>query len=148
MEKDIIILTCSAKHSGYCVAGIDLDSNEWIRLVATDDLDTNEIPKSFMVYSDFTRCRPLDVVSVDIIEEIPGDIQPENVLVNLRKKPIFKSRITPNQLEDFISSDRYIYRGTSSYMDGFTAHSCGHSLGLYKVQDIYLDVFEFNAKWV
>mgnify|MGYP004622983189 CR=1 FL=1 len=146
MEKDIIILTCSAKHSGYCVAGIDLDSNEWIRLVATDDLDTNEIPKSFMVYSDFTRCRPLDVVSVDIIEEIPGDIQPENVLVNLRKKPIFKSRITPNQLEDFISSDRYIYRGTSSYMDGFTAHSCGHSLGLYKVQDIYLDVFEFNGR--
>lgn len=146
MEKDIIILTCSAKHSGYCVAGIDLDSNEWIRLVATDDLDTNEIPKSFMVYSDFKRCRPLDVVSVDIIEEIPGDIQPENVLVNLRKKPIFKSRITPNQLEDYISSDRYIYKGTSSYMDGFTAHSCGHSLGLYKVQDIYLDVFEFNGR--
>jgi len=146
MEKDIIILTCSAKHSGYCVAGIDLNSDEWIQLVATSDLNTNELPKSFMVYSDYTCCRPLDVISVDIIKELPSDIQPENVLVNLRKKPVLKSRITPEQLEDYISSDRYIYKGASSYMDRFTAHSCGYSLGLYKVQDIYLDVFEHNGR--
>ena len=146
MEKDIIVLTCSAKHSGYCVAGIDLETDEWIRLVASDDLDTNEIPKSFMLYSDFTPCKPLDVVSVDIIEELPGDIQPENVLVNLRRKPVFKYRVTPDQLEDYISSARYIYKGTSSYMDQSTALSCGYSLGLFKVQDIYLDVFEYNGR--
>ena len=86
MIKQICILTKSYKHGGYCVAGIDLETGEWIRLVASDDLDTNEIPKSFMLYSDFTPCKPLDVVSVDIIEELPGDIQPENVLVNLRRK--------------------------------------------------------------
>lgn len=57
MEKDIIVLTCSAKHSDYCVAGIDLETDEWIRLVASDDFDTNEIPKSFMPYSDFTLCK-------------------------------------------------------------------------------------------
>ena len=146
MEKNIIILTCSAKHSGYCVAGIDLDTDDWIRLVASDNLDTNEIPKNFMLYSDFTPCKPLDVVSVDIIEDLPGDIQPENVLVNLRRKPVFKYRVTPNQLEDYISSDRYIYKGTSSYMDERTALSCGFSLGLFKVQDIYLDVFEYNGR--
>ena len=146
MKKDIIILTCSAKHSGYCVAGIDLDSDEWIRLVASDDLDTNEIPKRFMFYSDFTPCRPLDVVSVEIIEELPGDIQPENVLVDLTRKPVFKYRVTPDQLENYISSDRYIYKGTSSYMDERTALSCGYSLALYKVQNIDLDVFEFNGR--
>lgn len=146
MDKDIIILTCSAKHSGYCVAGIDIDSDEWIRLVASDNINTNEIPKCFMVYSDFTPCKPLDVVSVDIIKELPGDIQPENVLVNLSKKPVFKYRITPDQLEDYISVDRYIYNGKSSYMDKSTALRCGYSLGLYKVQDIYLDVFEYNGR--
>lgn len=145
MEKDIIILTCSAKHGGYCVAGIDRDTDDWIRLVASNNLNTNQIPKSFMFYSDFTPCKPLDVVSVDVIDELPGDIQPENVLVNLTRKPVFKYRVTPDQLEDYISGDRYIYKGTSSYMDGFTAHSCGYSLRLYKVQDIYLDVFEFNG---
>ena len=146
MEKEILILTCSAKHRGYCVAGIDLDTDEWIRLVASDDLNTNEIPESFMLYSDFTPCKPLDVVSVDIIEELPGDIQPENVLVNLRRKPVLKYRVTPDQLEDYISSDMYIYKDTSSYMNRSTACGCGYSLGLYKVQDIYLDVFEYNGR--
>ena len=145
MKKDIIVLTCSAKHGGYCVAGIDTATDEWIRLVASNNLNTNKIPKSFMFYSDFTPCKPLDVVSVDVIDELPGDIQHENVLVNLTRKPVFKYRVTPDQLEDYISGDRYIYKGTSSYMDGFTAHSCAHSLGLYKVQDIYLDFFEFNG---
>ena len=99
-----------------------------------------------MLYSDFTPCKPLDVVSVDIIEELPGDIQPENVLVNLRRKPVLKYRVTPDQLEDYISSDMYIYKDTSSYMNRSTACGCGYSLGLYKVQDIYLDVFEYNGR--
>ena len=36
MEKKIIILTKSKKHSGYCVAGIDYETGEWIRLVSSD----------------------------------------------------------------------------------------------------------------
>ena len=146
MDKDIIILTCSLKNSGYCVAGIDIDSKEWIRLVAPGHFDRNEIPKSFMVYSDSKPCKPLDVVSVDIIKELPGDIQRENVLVNLGKPPIFKYRITPYQLKDYISSDRYIYKGTSSFMDADTAISCENSLGLYKVKNIYINVIEHNGR--
>lgn len=74
MKKDIIILTCSAKHGGYCVAGIDTETDDWIRLVASDDLGTNEIPKYFMSYSNDTVCKPLDVVSVEIIGDLSGDI--------------------------------------------------------------------------
>lgn len=146
MERNIIVLACSAKHSGYCVAGIDLDTNEWIRLVASDNLNTNEIPKNYMTYSNYKQCKPLDVVRVDVIKELPGDIQPENVLVNLIKKPVFKYRVKPNQLEEYISRDKNIYKGTSSYMDESTARSCEYSLGLYKVQDICLDVFEYNGR--
>ena len=31
-------------------------------------------------------------------------------------------------------------------MNRSTACGCGYSLGLYKVQDIYLDVFEYNGR--
>lgn len=141
MEKDIIILTCSAKHGGYCVAGIDTETGDWIRLVASDDLETNEIPKDFMFYSDYTVCKPLDVVSVQIIEYLPGDIQPENVLVDLECRPVFKGRVVPKDLDDYISNESYIYESTSSYMDESTARRCGHSLALYKVQNIYLMKF-------
>ncbi len=146
MEKDIIILTCSAKHGGYCVAGIDLTTNEWIRLVGSDNLDTNEIPKSFMRYSNLRTCKPLDVVSVDIIENLPGDIQPENALVDLNQRPIYKGHVTLDQLEDYISNDRFVYDGTSPYMDERTALRCGYSLALYKVNDIYLDAFEYEGR--
>ena len=133
MEKDVIILTCSAKHRGYCVAGIDLTIGEWIRLVGSEDLDTNEIPKRFMYYSDSTICKPLDVVSVNVIENLPGDIQSENVLVDLNKKPVYKDFVRPEQLKDYISYDRYIYGGISPYIDRITAVGFGYSLALYKV---------------
>ena len=146
MKKDIIVLTCSAKHGGYCVAGIDTETNEWIRLVASDNLETNEIPKYFMRYSDHTVCKPLDVVGVEVIEDLPGDIQPENVLVDLDYTPVFKGRVTPEDLEDYISDDAYIYNGISPYMDERTAIRCGYSLALYKVKNVYLDVFEFEGR--
>lgn len=146
MKKDIIILTCSAKHGGYCVAGIDTETDDWIRLVASDDLGTNEIPKYFMSYSNDTVCKPLDVVSVEIIGDLSGDIQPENVLVDLECKPVFKRRVVPEELDDYISNDGYIYKSTSPYMDKSMALSCEYSLALYKVQNIYLDVFEYCGR--
>ena len=36
MEKRIIIMTESSKFSGKCVAGIDVDSGEWVRLVSDE----------------------------------------------------------------------------------------------------------------
>lgn len=33
MEKEIIILTKSAKYGGLCVAGVDFKTGEWVRLV-------------------------------------------------------------------------------------------------------------------
>lgn len=146
MKKDIIILTCSAKNGGYCVAGIDMETDNWIRLVASNDLKTNEIPKYFMYYSDRTACKPLDIVNVEITEYLPGNIQSENALVDLKYKPVFKGRVTPEDLDDYISNDRYIYKSTSPYMNEITALKCGYSLALYRVQNIYLDVFEFDGR--
>ena len=33
MKKDIIVLTKSDKRAGYCVAGIDRLTGEWVRIV-------------------------------------------------------------------------------------------------------------------
>lgn len=146
MKKEIIILTCSAKHGGYCVAGIDIDSYEWIRLVSSDNLNNNEIPKEFMYYYNSTSCKPLDVVSVEIIKKLPGDIQPENVLVDLGITPVYKYKLAPHELIKYISNDREIYKSTFPYMDKNTALNCGFSLALYQVKDIFLDVFEYNGR--
>lgn len=41
MKKEIIVMTCSEKHWGYCVVGIDTAADECIRLVVSDELDIN-----------------------------------------------------------------------------------------------------------
>lgn len=45
MEKDIIILTKSFEKSGYCIAGIDYETGEWIRLVSSDIFNEGAVPK-------------------------------------------------------------------------------------------------------
>lgn len=146
MKKDVLIMTCSSKHGELCVAGIDLSTNQWIRLVGSDNSRTNEIPRSFMYYEDYTACTPLDIVSVEIIRSIPGEVQTENVLVDLSKKPVYKRTICATSLEEYISNEKYIYNSTSSYMGYFAARRCNYSLALFKVQNICLHVLEFEGK--
>ena len=51
MEKTIIILTKSKKHSGYCVAGIDFETGEWIRLVSSDIETEGAVPNETLQLS-------------------------------------------------------------------------------------------------
>lgn len=44
MKKNIIILTKSIKHGGFCVAGIDTDNGEWIRLISSDANSEHAVP--------------------------------------------------------------------------------------------------------
>jgi hypothetical protein len=37
MQRDILILANSRKNGGYCVAGKDVITNEWIRIVGDTD---------------------------------------------------------------------------------------------------------------
>ena len=60
MIKQICILTKSYKHGGYCVAGIDINTKEWIRLVNSDNpnayTEKDKLPvitKSTLEYSVF-----------------------------------------------------------------------------------------------
>lgn len=49
MKKNIIILTKSIKHGGFCVAGIDTDNGEWIRLISSDANSEHAVPYQDMV---------------------------------------------------------------------------------------------------
>ena len=77
MEKRIIIMTESSKFSGKCVAGIDVDSGEWVRLVSDDPETHGAIANEDLFYENGRRCELLDVVDVLIVGECNDDIQPE-----------------------------------------------------------------------
>ena len=79
MKKLIVILAKSAKHSNYCVAGIELSTNKWIRPISHDKTIEDAVTAAELTYSDNTEAQIFDVVEIEF-EDTPAQnkIQPEN----------------------------------------------------------------------
>lgn len=86
MTKDIVILTKSTKRHGWCVAGIDAHSGEWVRLTSSDRWSHGALSNAHMTCEDGSACGILDCVRVEILRENPVPHQPENVLIDETRK--------------------------------------------------------------
>ena len=91
MKKDILLLTKSRKTSprteslgedGFCVAGIDMKTGEWIRLVAEGPEDDESLIDNDLLDEFGYIAEPLDVVCVDVIRPVPNGCQSENWLMD------------------------------------------------------------------
>ena len=67
MKKTIIILTKSKKHSGYCVAGIDYETGEWIRLLSSDNETEGAVPRDDLVFSNGQILEVYDIISCELL---------------------------------------------------------------------------------
>lgn len=81
---EILILTQSAKHGGLCVAGIDLDSNRLVRLVA--DASGKEV-NGYDFRTSERAIQILDKIQIQAIEA-PLKIQTENIILHKINKII------------------------------------------------------------
>lgn len=86
MTKQVVILTKSTKRGGFCVAGIDAHSGEWVRLTSSDEWSHGALTETHMTYEDGTACAILDLVEVELLRANPVPHQPENFLINETKK--------------------------------------------------------------
>lgn len=86
MTKEVLILTKSTKRGGYCVAGVDARSGEWIRLVSPNAWSHGALTDEHMTCTDGSSCGPLDCVRVQIAHEVPVQHQPENILIDVNQK--------------------------------------------------------------
>ncbi|MBK5252850.1 MAG: hypothetical protein JJE03_00005 [Peptostreptococcaceae bacterium] len=60
MERTLIILTKSRKYYGYCIAGKDLETGEWIRIIDNDMDKHNSIQKKDCFYTNGGFIKLLD----------------------------------------------------------------------------------------
>jgi hypothetical protein len=78
--RDLVILANSIKYSGHCIAGKDLETGAWIRVI-------NNQPRPFLnfdlkkLYGDPTGPSLLSCVKISFQEKIPLYYQPENELI-------------------------------------------------------------------
>lgn len=140
MDITLIVLTASSKHKNLCVAGIDVTTGDFIRLVSDDGGINYAIPCGSTRYLDGTYCSPLDVIKVSIIEHRPLEFQPENILVDLNKR---WEKVGQASLQDVISihpfdNHKFIFGNASYAVNETIAKSLGHSLTLVQVENFEL----------
>lgn len=134
----LIVMTESSKFSGKCVAGIDVESGKWVRLVSDDEETHGAIANNDLYYQDGGKCQVLDIVDVPIIEECGDHIQPENVLLDTSKYIRYAGmasledvlEIHPAEIRNDILGNKY------SYISEQRVDSVGYSLALVEVQDL------------
>lgn len=89
MKRDVIIMAKAPKGEYFCVAGIDVDSGEWIRLIS-DNTDLKYAAKKDLICEDNDEVRVLDKVTIEL-EKVDKWEHPETYLLNsdyfIRYKP-------------------------------------------------------------
>lgn len=146
MIKQICILTKSYKHGGYCVAGIDVSTREWIRLVNSDNPNTDEIRKEQM-FLNGKSIECLDVIEYDFIKNIPNSCQTENWLLNTSVKPKYIRSISIEELANIIKieKDDFFIFNNANLLDENEISSIKRSLYIFHVQNLKIEATTYES---
>lgn len=146
MIKQICILTKSYKHGGYCVAGIDIATKEWIRLVNSDNPNTDEIRKGQM-FLNGKSIECLDIIEYDFIKNIPTLCQTENWLINSFKNPQFIKSISVEELVNIIKieKDDFFIFNNANLLKANEISKIKRSLYIFHVQDLKIEASTYES---
>jgi hypothetical protein len=79
-RKSIVCLAKSVKHGGYCIAGKDLETGNWIRPVS--DREDEEIRLEDCTLEENKQPNVCDIISIPLLEARPRSYKLENHLIN------------------------------------------------------------------
>ena len=138
MKKEVAILTKSSKFGGCCVAGIDLNTGEWVRFVSNDAQTHGALSIRDITYGDGSICKPLDIVLVGVAGAAPLARQPENYLIDSRE---YWRKTGECRFSDVLSVHPaevwpYLYGNLSPFVDGEEIDNIGYSLTLVRVSSL------------
>lgn len=118
MQRDIVILAASEKNGDYCVAGIDVDTGEWLRPYSHNKATKGAVPLDHITYADGSHVKLFDVVRIDFVENCRNPMQPENFFYNetarwvktgkLTLDEIISKRGTDDRVKIFFNGDRSV----------------------------------------
>lgn len=148
MRKRIIVLTKSNKHTGHCIAGIDYETGEWIRLLSDNHKTEGAVPAEQLIYQDGSRLQIYDIIECELIKPIPTMVQPENWLydVNVSWKKIGVSdKEEVIELHGF-DAPEYVFENTEKSLGANTYFTGKPSLLLLEVTQAYYAIQSFSER--
>ena len=139
MKKRFVLITRSYKYGGYCVAGFDAETKGWIRLVASADPSSSEIPKGV-----FDKFGDLDILEVETRGEGVYGCQAENHILDLSVPPVRCGRLTFYELlsAPYLSKTPYIFGNPLSSLSETEIYRQRSSLGLFLVNSLRFNYYE------
>ena len=105
MEKEIILMAKSWKGGGYCIAGIDTTTGEWVRIVSDDATKQHAVTDEEMKYEDGTSPQILDRVRIKCTAHTPNDYQPENYTMDSSSRWRKSGQADINEIIDLHPAD-------------------------------------------
>lgn len=146
MEKNIIILTKSFKHGGYCIAGIDYETGEWIRLVSSNISTERAVPEEQLKLDNGKELDIYDIICVDITEYVGTNIQPENYLYNEQQEWEYMGQSCLEEVIEKHGYDRpeFVFSNTDRRLGEDTVFNGSPSLLLLNIQrgELFIKTFE------
>ena len=139
MEKRVIILTKSDKNGGYCVAGIDVNTGNFIRLVSEDENSNYALSDNDLIYDDErTYVEPMDIVNVQLKGKQNSWYQPENYIINDEYYFLKVGTASKNELRDYLMEEEYIFYNSQNYIDNIELRNQleKYSLVLFRVDEL------------
>ena len=119
---DFAVLTKSAKHHELCIAGIDWNTGEFIRIVTLDKDTDGAVPKDKFHYENGKEIACFDLIKISVSTHDGNELQPENLIWDQSKKIEFIKKVDlhevlekhPAELHDSIFGNIYscAYRQT------------------------------------
>ena len=144
---DVVLLTKSDKHGGYCVAGIDLHTHAWVHLTTTEDDfpgGNGALGDCHLLLDDGSYAEVLDVVRFSNLGPCPELYQVENMLVDF-SEPM--KRLGKMQFRDVLKIHPAEGRKKLFYTNADTTPEClqdrlNYSLILAHVKDVVIYPYE------
>lgn len=118
MEKEVIILTKSDKNGGYCVAGIDKNNGNFIRLVSEDNKSNFALYDNDLIYVDEENyVETMDIVRVQLKGKQNCGYQPENYTIDNSYYMEKIGTITRSEIIKYLMNKDYIFYNISNCID-------------------------------
>lgn len=136
---EMIVLTKSRKLTGYCVAGINCKTGEWVRLISKNKDIHGALTDYNLEYDEYTYCEPLDVIKVTIEDKANDEYQPENYYIDEGR---YLTKLDEISFEEVVYNFNvledvdYIYGNTKPYLEKEFSFLLDKSLILVKVTNL------------
>ena len=137
-----LVMTKSSKNRGFCVAGFDIDTGEWIRLVSNDIEKHGALSYKHMAISGTRQCSVGEVIDVCVIAPIPSLCQTENMLISDMEQIKLLGRCTNNQICAIhpLEKPTHIFLNEKSYLTEEEISKLKRSLHFVEVLNLQLSL--------